>query len=270
MKRASVTAVAASKTKRRPSRRDRLTMRTGDLKHAWVQIMLQQRGLPVKHDALLDHGRLMHHLIHGTMVAPSGAMMDTDYASMLATAGGPDEGNMVSQMQSVVCCEVNPASGCVYPSAPTYNGNPEHFAAENQVYASMLQWDEFQVPEEHIGIEQAQHVCNDHCAAQSADVAKHEPTAPPWEGSAQVVNTAGTAEPVQRAQPIQCAITPPTHTTPTAVTALAFVGSVSVVAVLGLIMTLCWLALQGVHVTIFGLTLTPSKWDPTNEDRALP
>ena len=105
-----------------------------------------------------------------------------------------------------------------------------------------------------------------------ADVAKHEPAAPPWEGSAPVANTAGAAEPVQRAQPIQCTITQPTHTcrTPTAVAALAFVGSVSMLVILGLIMTLCWLALQGVHVIITGfwLALTLSKWDPTNEDQA--
>ena len=58
---------------------------------------------------------LMHHLKHGTTAAPSGAMMDEDYASMLATVGGPDEGNMVSQMQSLVCCEVHPASSSVHP-----------------------------------------------------------------------------------------------------------------------------------------------------------
>ena len=252
---ASVAAVAASKTKRRPSRRDRLTMSTGDLQHAWVNIMLQQCGLPVKHDALLDHGRLMHHLIHGRTTAPSGAMMDADYASMLATVGGPDEDNMVSQMQSVVCCEVNPASHSVYPSAPMYDGNPEHFAAENQLYASMLQWDEFQVPEENAGTQQEQHSIDDHCAVQHTEMDKHEPTAPPWEDGAQVVHTAGAAEPVQQAQPIQCIVTPRTHTTPTAVTVLAFVGSVSMMAVIGLIMMLCWLAFQGVHVTGFWLTL---------------
>ena len=150
----------------------------------------------------------------------------------------------------------------MYPSAPMYDGNPERYADENQVYASMLQWDEFQVPEEHTGAEQMQHM--------SADTAKHEPTAPPWEGSATAMETATATETMQQTQPIQCIITPPSHTTPTAVTALALVGSVSVMAVLVLMITLCWLALQGVHVTGFWLTLTPSKWDPTNEDRALP
>ena len=226
--------------------------------------------MPVKHDALLDHCRLMHHLIHGTTAAPSGAMMDEDHASMLATVGGPDEGNMVSQMQSVVCCEVNPASSSVYPSAPTYNGDPDHFAAKNQLYASMLQWDEFQVPEETEDNQREQHSADDHYAVQQVDVDKHEPTAPPWEDGAHVVQAATVAAPVQQAQPIQCIITPPTHTTPTAVTGLAVVGSVSMVVVLGLIMMLCWLAFQGVHVTGFWLTPTPSKWDQTKEDRALP
>ena len=85
-----------------------------------------------------------------------------------------------------------------------------------------------------------------------------------------MVRAAEVAAPVQHAQPIQCIITPPTHTTPTAVTVLAFVGSVSMVVVLGLIIMMCWLAFQGVHVTGFWLTLTPSKWDQTDEDRALP
>ena len=134
----------------------------------------------------------------------------------------------------------------------------------------MLQWDEFQAPEETEDTQREQHGIDDHCAVQQADMENHEPTAPPWEDGAHVVHTAGFAAPVQHAQPIQCIVTPRTHTTPTAVTVLAFVGSVSMVAVLGLIMVLCWLAFQGVHVTGFWLTLTPSKWDQTDEDRALP
>ena len=170
-----VAAIAVTKTRRKPSRRDRLTMRTGDLQHAWVKIMLQQRGLPVKHDVLLDHGRLMYHLIHGTMAAPSGVMMDEDYAPMLASVGGPDEGNMVSQMQSVVCCEVNPASSSMYPSAPTYDGNPEYSAAENHMYHSMLQWEEFQVPEGHASSKHTQRDCDDQLAVQDANTENHTP-----------------------------------------------------------------------------------------------
>ena len=184
------------------------------------------------------------------MAAPSGAMMDEDYASMLATVGGPDEGNMVSQMQSVVCCEVNPASHPVYPSAPTYNGDPEYFEAENQLYASMLQWDEFQNPEETENAQQERHSVADHCAVQQTEVEKHAPTAPPWDDDAQVVYAAEVAAPVQHAQPIQCIVTPRTHTTPTAVTVLAFVGSVSMLTILSLIVMLCWLAFQGVMLRV--------------------
>ena len=230
----SVAAVATSKAKRRPNRRDRLTMRTGDLQHAWVKVMLKQRSMPVKHDALPDHGRLMHHLIHGTTAAPSGAMMDEDYASMLATVGGPDEGNMVVQMQSLVCCEPHPASSSVYPSAPTYNGDPNHFADENQLYASMLQWDEFHVPEEteDQDPQRAQHSIDDQYAVEQGDVDKHEPTAPPWEDDQHEMQTQ-VETPMQQSQPIQCIITPPTHTTPTAVTVLAVVGSISMMVVIG-------------------------------------
>ena len=74
--------VTVSIAVRRPSRRQRLTMRKGDLQHAWVQIKLRQRGIVVHGDPLLDHGRLMHHLIYGTYEAPSGAMMDEDYATI--------------------------------------------------------------------------------------------------------------------------------------------------------------------------------------------
>ena len=206
------------------------------------------------------------------MAAPSGAMMDEDYASILANVGGPDEGNMVSQMQSMVCCEVHPASHSVYSSAPTYNGDPEYFEAENQLYASMLQWDEFQNPEEtdHEATQQERHSVDDHCAVLQTEVDKHAPTAPPWDDGAQVVYAAENAAPVQHAQPIQCIVTPRTHTTPTAVTVLAFVGSVSMLTILSLIVMLCWLAFQGVHVTGFWLTLTPSKWDQADDDRALP
>ena len=76
---ANVCAVTVAKTKRQPDRRSRLTMQTGDLQHAWVKIMLRQRGLPVRDDAMLDHGRLLHNLIYDTNSAPSGAMMDENY-----------------------------------------------------------------------------------------------------------------------------------------------------------------------------------------------
>ena len=116
-------------------------MRSGDLQHAWVKIMLQERGLPVKHDALLDHDRLMHHLIHGTVADPSGAMLDADYAHMLYTVWGADEDNnaMASQMQKGVCCQENPSRDAIFPSAPAYSGDATHIEAENQMNESMLQ-----------------------------------------------------------------------------------------------------------------------------------
>jgi hypothetical protein len=213
----------------------------------------------------------MHHLVHGTTAAPSGAMMDEDYAHILATVGGPDEGNMVSQMQSMVCCEAHPALGSVYPTAPTYDGDPNHFADENQLYASMLQWDEFQAPAEaeDQGNQRAPHSIHDICEAQQGDVDKHEPTAPPWEDNQDEMQMQ-VETPMQLTQPIQCIITPPVHTTPTTVTVLAIVGSITIMVVIGLIVTLCWLAFQGVHITGFWLNLAPSKWDHTREDRALP
>ena len=157
-----------------------------------------------------------------------------------------------------------------YPSAPTYNGDPEYFAAENQLYDDMLQCDKFQNPEETEMSRHDRHGFDDDCAVTQTGVDKHAPTAPPWDDGAQVVDTAEVTTSVQHVQPIQCIVTPRTHTTPTVVTVLAFVGSVSTLTVLGLIVMLCWLAFQGVHVTGFWLTLTPSKWDQANDDRALP
>ena len=234
-------------------------MRTGDLQHAWVKVMLQQRGLPVKHDALLDHGRLMHHLIHSTMKAPSGAMMDQDYAHMLSTVGGPDEGNMVPQMQSMVSCQKNSDEHTVLPSAPTCSTNATCFDAENQIYASMLHWndDEMYQPDAE--------------PAWSCDVVdnnKHEPTAPPWDDEADSQVPLHDDINVQLT-PIHCVVTPPAHTTPNAITALAIVGAVFIVMMTCIVLMLCWLASQGIQITGFWLTLTPSEWKPRDDDNAL-
>ena len=110
-------------------------MRKGDLQHAWVQIMLRQRVTVVHGDPLLDHGRLMHHLFDGTYEAPSGAAIDEDSATMLSSIGGTDEGNMVLQMQSIVCSQVNPAAQSIFPIDACWDGTGE---AENTVYGSML------------------------------------------------------------------------------------------------------------------------------------
>ena len=136
--------VTVSKAIRRPSRRQRLTMKKGDLQHAWVQVMLRQRGIVVHGDPLLDHGRLMHNLIYGTHDAPSGAMVDEDYVTTLSSIGGADEGNMVQQMQSIVCSQVNPESHSVFPTEMCWDGTGD---AENAVYDSMVsttQHDEFE------------------------------------------------------------------------------------------------------------------------------
>ena len=96
--------------------------------------------------------------------------MDEDYAHMLSTVGGPDEGNMVSQMQSVVCCQENPNRNAIFPSAPTYNSATTHLAAETQLYESMLHWNDDEVYEPEV----------DHALQESTkDTDKHEPTAPP-------------------------------------------------------------------------------------------
>ena len=57
---------------------------------------------------------------------------------------------------------------------------------------------------------------------------------------------------------IQCTVTPPTHTTNTAVWGLAVVGGAAMTAAIAVVAVMCWLSLQGIHVTGFWLTLTPS------------
>jgi hypothetical protein len=213
--------------------------------------------MPVKHDALLDHGRLMHHLIHDTMAAPSGAMMDEDYAHMLHTVGGPDEGNMVSQMQSIVCCQENPISNATFATVPTPT------QAEHQIYESMLHWNDDEVYEPTEDHEPQRDTPG------AGDEDKHEPTAPPWDDEADAIVPLQGSTITQYATPIQCDITPPAHTTPTAITALAMVGAVFIGMAVCIALTLCWLASQGVHVTGFWLTLTPSEWKPRSEDNAL-
>ena len=296
-KSARTMATTVSRATRRPIRKARLTIRTGDLKHAWVKIMLQQRGLPVKHNALLDHGRLMHHLVHGTMSAPSGAMMDQDYAHILATVGGADEGNMVSQMQSIVCCQEHPDKHSVFTSAPTYNGDATRFSAENQIYESMAHWNDGEVcePQECHAIdeekqdaelqeptappwdddaelvmpllqitENMQHTQPIQCVVTpKQDAELQEPTAPPWDDDTELVMPLlQIIENMQHTQRIQCIVTPPAHTTPNAITALAMVGAVTpvfIVMTISILLTLWWLASQGIHITGFWLTLTPSE-----------
>ena len=249
--------VMVSKAVRRPSRRQRLTMRKGDLQHAWVQIMLRQRGIVVHGDPLLDHGRLMHHLIYGTYAAPSGAMMDEDYATILGSVGGADEGNMVLQMQSIVCSQVNPAVPSIFPIDACWDGTG---AAENTVYDDMLlatQHDEY--------VDDEQHGTGESGMDEALKTAEQEvPTAPEWDDDAgsDLQTHSEMCETVNG--PIQCTVMEPAHTTSTAVTALAVIGGVSLMVTVSILIALYWLSLQGIQVTGFWLTLKPEGQGPRN------
>ena len=204
--------------------------------------MLKQRGLPVKQDALLDHGRLMHHLVHGTMAAPSGAMMDEDYASMLATVGGRDDGNMVAQMQRVVCSEANPSSDSLYSLPPAYDSRQGHLNT----------CDLLQRPSTRTSSVQAGGEAD--VDTPDREVSKYAPTAPEWNADAAQTNCGPSAAPVHLAQPIQCASYPPVQGTSPTMTLLALTGCVSIVAMVGLIVALklSWLYSHGVRVHDFG------------------
>ena len=73
--------------------------------------------------------------------------MDDDYAHMLHTVGGPDEGNMVAQMQSVVCCQEDRNGEDVFHTETPYTGSTTHLdlTAETQLYESMLHWNDDEV-----------------------------------------------------------------------------------------------------------------------------
>jgi len=247
-----------SKARRRPNRRDRLTVATGDFQHVWIMIMLKQCGLPVKQDALLDHGRLMHHLVHGTMAAPSGAMMDEDYASMSATVGGHDDGNMVAQMQRVVCSEVNPSSDSLYSLPPTYDSRQGHLDTCDLLQRQSAQASSVQARGE-AGMD-----------TPDQKVGKYAPTAPDWDANTAQTDCGPSAAPVHLAQPIQCVSYPPVQGTSPTMTLLALTGCVSIVAMVGLIVALSWVYSYGVRVTGFWLTLSPSTAYPGDEHRALP
>ena len=192
--------------------------------------------------------------------------MDEDCAHMLRTVGGPEEGNIVSEMQSVVCCQENPSSDAIFPSAPTCNGDAAQYAAENQVYESMLHWNDDEV---YTPIVDHALRSDTQGTQLTQDADKHEPTAPPWDDEAELTVPLQGLENTRYTTPIQCVITPSAHTTSTAVTALAIVGAVFIVMATCIVLALCWLASQGIHITGFWLTLTPSEWKPRSEDNAL-
>ena len=249
---------SVSKARRRPNRRDRLTVATGDFRHVWITIMLKQRGLPVKQDALLDHGRLMHHLVHGTMAAPSGAMMDEDYASMLATVGGRDDGNMVAQMQRVVCSEANPSSDSLYSLPPAYDSRQGHLNTRDLLQGPSARTSSVQAGGEA------------DMDTPDREVSKYASTALDWDADAAQTNCGPSAVSVHLAQPIQCVSYPPVQGASPTMTLLALTGCVSIVAMVGLIVALSWLYSHGVRVTGFWLTLSPRTAYPGDEHRALP
>ena len=124
----------------------------------------------------------------------------------------------------------------------------------------MLHWNDDEVYEPQV----------DHAfAADAQDTEKHEPTAPPWDDEAELLMPLQERSHAQHIQPIQCEVTPPAHTTNGAVAALAVVGAVFIVVTVCIVLTLCWLATQGVHITGFWLTLTPSEWNTRSDDNAL-
>ena len=180
--------------------------------------MLKQHGLPVKQDALLDHGRLMHHLVHGTMAAPSGAMMDEDYASMLATVGGHDDGNMVAQMQRVVCSEASPSSDSLYSLPPAYDSRQGHLDTR----------DLLQRPFARASSVQARGEADMDTPDQ--EVSNSAPTAPDWDAGAAQTNCGSSAAPVHLAQTIQCVSYPPVQGASPTMTLLALTGCVSIEA----------------------------------------
>ena len=68
--------------------------------------------------------------------------------------------------------------------------------------------------------------------------------------------TPDTQSGTEHTEMIQCTITPPAHTTNTAVWGLAVVGGAAMTATIAIVAVMCWLSLQGIHVTGFWLTLT--------------
>ena len=260
---ARVNAVTVTKAKRRPDRRSRLTMQQGDSQHEWVQLMLRQRGLPVRGDAMLDHGRLLHNLIYDTSSAPSGAMMDENYVNIRRSMGGPDTANMVPQMQTFVCRQERDSeqqqlstntkweNNAQQPQLPT--APPWDEAAESELWNEM--WDEdadralAQVSDGQEAAASARDSNNDAPMPTTADLQA-------WENE----STEKQPEDEHNAM-IQCMVAPPAHTTSTAVRGLALIGGAATTAALAVVAVICWLSLHGIHVTGFWLTLTPTDRD---------
>jgi hypothetical protein len=189
-------------------------------------------------------------------------MMDEDYATILASVGGEDEGNMVQQMQSIVCSQVRPSISPTLPTEVCWDGTG---VAENTVYDAMLattQHDEYVDDEQHSAETDIEE-------ATLKTVEQEVPTAPEWDEDADSDFQTDGALGETVNWPIQCTVTEPGHTTPTAVTALAVIGGLSLMTVVSIVIALYWLSLQGVQVTGFWLNLKPVEQGPRNDDNAL-
>ena len=255
----TVSAVTVAKTKRRPDRRSRLTMQTGDRQHIWVTTMLRQRGLPVKDDAMLDHGRLLHNLIYDTNSAPSGAMMDENYANIRRTMGGPDTGNMVPQMQTFVCRQERDS---VQQQQNTEQLQPDNTRQQQPTAppwddaAEAALWNELWEADADNDMMHASRARD--AEARAHDNSNEAPI--PTETNLKTWDSEmpDTQSDTGHDDMIQCTVTPPAHTTNTAVWGLAVVGGAAMTAAIAVVAVMCWLSLQGIHVTGFWLTLTPS------------
>jgi hypothetical protein len=243
----TVMAVTVTKAKRRPNRKDRMSMNTGDSQHVWVKLMLEQRGLPIRNDALLDHGRLLHSMVYDTTSAPSGAMMDENYANILASEGGPDTGNMVPQMQAVVCRTQHHSIRPVVPTAPPWDNDAEDIDPR-QHYEDMLT--DYEAPEAPV--------------PDADDLKRWEVE---WENERMDNTPVGPTR--KQVSPIRCQVNPPQHTTSAAVSGLAVVGGLTIAITVGIVAIICWLTMQGIQITGFWLTLTPSGREHHHDDNAI-
>ena len=221
--------------------------------------MLRQRGLPVKGDAVLDHGKLLHNLIYGTNSAPSGAMMDENYANIRRTMGGPDTGNMVPQMQTFVCRQERDSvqqqqnteqlqplnTQQRRPTAPPWDEAAEA-ALWNELWEADADNDMMHASRTRDAEARAHDNSNEAPIPTETDLKTWDSEMP------------DTHSDTGHDDMIQCTVTPPAHTTNTAVWGLAVVGGAAMTAAIAVVAVMCWLSLQGIRVTGFWLTLTPS------------
>ena len=134
--------------------------------------------------------------------------------------------------------------------------------AENTVYDSMV------LTTQHDEYDDTENTATDDYST-GAVLKQQLPTAPEWDNNAKSdFDHDGDRFSAVNA-PIQCTVAAPTHTTPTAVTALAVVGGTTLMVAIGMAIAWYWLTLQGVKVTGFWLTLTPEESGPRNDDNAL-